>query len=133
MNRRLLPPLLAGMAALLLPLWLLAPPNRAAPADAAAPPLGAPAAPPPLKATFARTLFAAPPAAELPADAPQLIGIVGRLGRDAVALVRGQAGTRTLAPGEAVDGWQLRSLAIDAAHFTRGGQSVRVTVPLNDS
>ena len=97
-------------------------------------PISPPPAPPPLRAAFARPLFAAPPAdAAAPADAPQLIGIVGRLGRDAVALVRGSEGTRTLRPGDSVDGWQLRSLAIDAAYFTRGGQTARVAVPLSDS
>ncbi|WP_213982713.1 hypothetical protein [Sphingomonas sp. dw_22] len=72
-------------------------------------------------------------AAEAPADAPQLAGIVGRLGEDAVALVRGGDGaTRTLRVGESVDGWQLVSLAIDAAFFTRGTQRVRVPLPAGE-
>ncbi len=116
--------------AVVIPLWLLQPRapttiERVDPAPRAAPP-----APPPLRDAFARPLFAAPVIDTAPpADAPQLIGIVGRLGRDAVALVRGSDGTRTLAPGDSVDGWQLRGLAIDAAYFTRGGQSARVAVP----
>lgn len=89
---------------------------------------------PPLAATFERPLFGAPaPAgdAALPGDAPALIGIVGRLGADAVALVRTADGTtRALQVGESVDGWQLASLAIDAAFFTRGAQRVRVPLPV---
>ncbi|WP_315764258.1 hypothetical protein [Sphingomonas sp. Y38-1Y] len=86
--------------------------------------------PPPLAAALERPLFEGEGAAPLPADAPELIGIAGRLDRDAVAMVRGRDGTvRTLKPGEGIDGWQLRSLAIDAAYFTRGGQSARVAMP----
>lgn len=86
------------------------------------------AGPPPLSASLERSLFEAP-AAEAPADAPELVGIVGRLDQDAVAMVRGRDGAmRTLRPGEGVDGWQLRSLAIDAAYFTRGTQSARVAL-----
>ncbi len=125
--------LVAAIAALALPLWLLSAPAAPVAVPPPSPPLSPPPAPPPLRAAFARTLFAAPPAdAAVPADAPQLIGIVGRLGRDAVALVRGSDGTRTLTPGDSVDGWQLRSLAIDAAYFTRGAQTARVPVPGED-
>lgn len=126
--------LLAGavLLALVVPPWLLREPVRSIAATPAMLPLAAPAAPPPLRAAFARALFAAPAADALPADAPQLLGVVGRLGRDAVALVRGSSGTRTLSPGDSVDGWQLRSLAIDAAYFTRGGQSARVPMPGSD-
>ncbi len=82
--------------------------------------------PPPLSAALERPLFD-PGEGQVPADAPELVGIVGRLDRDAVAMVRGRdGGVRTLRPGEGVDGWQLRSLAIDAAYFTRGAQSARV-------
>ncbi|WP_029935658.1 hypothetical protein [Sphingomonas sp. UNC305MFCol5.2] len=88
---------------------------------------------PPLAAAFERPLFGAPAQAEdaaLPGDAPALVGIVGRLGADAVALVRTTDGTtRALQVGESVDGWQLASLAIDAAFFTRGAQRVRVPLP----
>ena len=126
--------LLAGavLVALAVPPWLLREPARTDAAPRSVAPLAAPVPPPPLRAAFARTLFAPPPADALPADAPQLLGVVGRLGRDAVALVRGSDGTRTLSPGDSVDGWQLRSLAIDAAYFTRGGQSARVPMPGND-
>ncbi|WP_342029248.1 hypothetical protein [Sphingomonas sp. CFBP 13720] len=120
---------LTALAAIALPAWLLRPPTVPVDVDRDARPLSPPTAPPPLRAAFARPLFAPPPADAAPADAPQLLGVVGRLGRDAVALVRGAAGTRSLAPGDAIDGWQLRSLAIDAAYFTRGGQTARVAVP----
>ncbi len=98
-------------------------------------PLPAGAAPEPFGAIYERPLFGsvAAEAAEAPADAPQLAGIVGRLGEDAVALVRGGDGaTRTLRVGESVDGWQLVSLAIDAAFFTRGTQRVRVPLPAGE-
>lgn len=126
--------LLAGavLVALAVPPWLLREPGQAAQAPVALPPLATPATPPPLRAAFARTLFAPSAADALPADAPQLLGVVGRLGRDAVAMVRGSEGTRTLSPGDSIDGWQLRSLAIDAAFFTRGGQSARVPMPSSD-
>ena len=89
----------------------------------------------PLEAAYERQLFAAAPAeAEtMPEDAPALAGIVGRIDRDAVALVRAADGaTRTLAIGESVDGWRLESLAIDAAFFSRGGQRVRVPLPAGE-
>ncbi|MCD2325099.1 hypothetical protein LQ953_13840 [Sphingomonas sp. IC-56] len=128
-------PLLGGGAfALLMPAVLLLPAGRGAagPEGQALPPLGA-EAPPVLQAVYERPLFAAPAEqvdAALPEDAPQLVGIVGRLGEDAVALVRGGDGaTRTLRVGESVDGWQLASLAIDAAFFTRGAQRARVPLP----
>jgi hypothetical protein len=95
-------------------------------------PFAAEAAPPPLAAIYERPLFgnAAAEAGEAPADAPQLAGIAGRLGEDAVALVRTSDGTtRALRIGESVDGWQLVSLAIDAAFFARGTQRVRVPLP----
>jgi hypothetical protein len=123
----------AGTAALALPLILL-PPGPAAP-RASPRPVTAPLAAPPqpaLAAVYSRPLFAAAPAEAseaLPEDAPPLIGIVGRLDQDAVALVRTQDGTtRTLRIGESVDGWRLESLAIDAAFFTRGSQRVRVAL-----
>lgn len=122
----------AVLVALVLPPWLLREGDRGAAPAAAVAPLAAPVAPPPLRAAFARTLFAPPAADALPDDAPVLLGVVGRLGRDAVALVRGAEGTRTLSPGDSVDGWQLRSLAIDAAYFTRGGQTARVPMPGSD-
>jgi hypothetical protein len=87
---------------------------------------------PPLAAAFDRTLFGspAPETGETPADAPQLVGIVGRLDRDAVAIVRTADGTsRTLKVGDSVDGWKLESLAIDAAFFTRGNERQRVALP----
>lgn len=123
----------AGVFAAAMPLVLLATGGARAPQpEPAAAPLVVPALPP-LAAAYQRPLFgAAPGAAEeaLPEDAPALVGIVGRLGEDAVALVRGSEGsTRALRVGESVDGWRLASLAIDAAFFTRGTQRVRVPLP----
>lgn len=118
---------LAAIGAVPMPAWLLRPAVPAA-SEPAPPPLTV-AAGPPLTAVFARPLFAED-SAPLPADAPQLVGIVGRIGSDAVAMVRTADGAgRTLAVGEGVDGWTLESLAIDAAFFTRGGQRLRVPLP----
>lgn len=120
-----------AMPALLLPDWGG---RRAAKVEAADAPLAAPN-PPPLAAAYQRPLFALadPEEAALPGDAPPLVGIVGRLGADAVALVRTAEGrTRTLAIGESVDGWRLESLAIDAAFFTRGSDRVRVPLPAGE-
>lgn len=113
----------------LLPAWRAVPAAKPAPPSA---PLTAGDMPPALAALYERPLFgnAREEAGETPADAPQLVGIAGRLGADAVALVRiGDGATRTLRIGESVDGWQLVSLAIDAAFFTRGTQRVRVPLP----
>ncbi|AJP74438.1 hypothetical protein TS85_10810 [Sphingomonas hengshuiensis] len=128
---------LAATVALAMPAALLSGGDggTAGKAAQAPPPLGASAVPP-LAAAYERSLFGAPQdaqEAEIPADAPQLVGVVGRLGADAVALVRTpEGGTRTLRIGEAVDGWQLASLAIDAAFFTRGAERVRVPLPAGD-
>lgn len=123
----------AGLVAVAMPVLLLMPGAGKAPAarPRAQPALAAPEQPP-LSAAFDRTLFGSPPAdaAETPVDAPQLIGIVGRLDQDAVALVRTADGnSRTLKVGDSVDGWKLESLAIDAAFFTRGNERQRVPLP----
>lgn len=124
---------LAGGAAIAFPLALLPASHRAAPKQAPRSVLvQAEAAPPPLAAIYERPLFGDTGAetGQAPPDAPQLAGIAGRLGDDAVALVRTSDGTtRALRIGESVDGWQLVSLAIDAAFFTRGTQRVRVPLP----
>ena len=126
---------LAGGFAVLMPLVLLVPrgdaPGKVGSATPPSAPLAAPAASPALAAAYERPLFGAAAEAEAaPQDAPALVGIVGRLGADAVALVRTADGTtRALQIGESVDGWQLASLAIDAAFFTRGAQRVRVPLP----
>lgn len=90
----------------------------------------------PLVAAYDRPLFAAPVdavAATPPADAPALVGVAGRIDKDAVAMVRGADGrTRTLAIGDSIDGWKLAALAIDAAFFTRGAARVRVPLPTED-
>jgi hypothetical protein len=128
---------LAGGFAVLMPLALLVSHPSTSPVAPIGPPTGPLAVPtpgPPLAAAYERPLFAAPSEVEdaaLPGDAPALVGIVGRLGADAVALVRTADGTtRALQVGESVDGWQLASLAIDAAFFTRGVQRVRVPLPV---
>lgn len=128
---------MAATVALAMPAVLLLPWGAETPAQTtmASAPLAAPTLPP-LAAAYERALFGGPEAgqdAALPGDAPQLIGVVGRLGGDAVALVRTpEGGTRTLRIGEAVDGWQLASLAIDAAFFTRGTERVRVPLPTGE-
>lgn len=123
----------AGAAAVAVPLALLLPGKAAkAPVQAPVPiPIAAPATPV-LAAVYERQQFgpAAPAESAAPADAPVLIGIVGRLGEDAVALVKTAEGTsRALRIGDSVDGWSLASLAIDAAFFTRGAERVRVPLP----
>lgn len=123
----------AGAAAVALPLALLIPGAATdTPPRAAAPmPLAGPT-PPPLADVYKRPLFGTVAAEDgaSSGDAPALIGIVGRLGEDAVALVRTADGTtRTLRIGESMDGWSLASLAIDAAFFTRGAERVRVPLP----
>lgn len=95
-----------------------------------------PSASAPLARVHQRALFGreiAADTAEAPANAPELVGVVGRIGQDAVAMVRASDGaTRTLRLGEGVDGWTLESLAIDAAYFTRGGQRARVMLPAGE-
>ena len=121
----------AAVVAVAMPLALLLPGRTppAAPARAAPEPLTAPQQPP-LALAFERPLFGAAAPEETPQDAPALVGIVGRLDQDAVALVRAADGTtRTLKIGESMDGWTLASLAIDAAFFTRGTERVRVPLP----
>jgi hypothetical protein len=127
----------AAAVALLMPVLLLMPGDAAKtpPREQAPVPLNATTAAA-LAAVYERPLFGAAPAAEeaVPGDAPALIGIVGRLGEDAVALVRTVEGTtRALRIGESVDGWRLASLAIDAAFFARGAERVRVPLPLTDA
>lgn len=123
----------AGVVAVAMPVLLLMPGSEPPPAakPKSEPALAAPPQPP-LAAAFDRTLFGSTPAetSETPADAPQLVGIVGRLDKDAVAIVRTADGSsRTLHVGDSVDGWKLESLAIDAAFFTRGTERQRVPLP----
>lgn len=124
----------AGLVAVVMPLLLLRPGTAPVVEASVDQPLLAPTVRPPLGALFGRSLFggAAPTIddAPLPPDAPQLAGIAGRIGSDAVALVKGADGTtRALAVGESIDGWRLESLAIDAGFFTRGTQRLRVPLP----
>lgn len=86
-------------------------------------------------AVYERDLFAAAEGEQAgPADAPALVGIAGRINRDAVAMVRlADGGSRSLSVGESVDGWRLESLAIDAAFFTRGRERVRVAMETPES
>jgi len=122
----------AGVPAITLGLW-----PQPAPLQSVTPPLLDPRAPPAVTAAYGRAIFAGRTvddvAGDAPADAPALAGIVGRIGADAVALVRNRDGrTRSVAVGEGVDGWTLESLAIDAAYFTRGGQRARVPLPAGE-
>ncbi|MBM3928903.1 MAG: hypothetical protein FJ335_10655, partial [Sphingomonadales bacterium] len=107
----------AALVALAVPALLLGIGRDPAPAGEPAPVLLAVRAPAAGRAVYARDLFGGAPAEATPADdAPRLAGIVGRIGADAVAMVRTADGrTRTIAVGEGVDGWTLESLAIDAA------------------
>ncbi|MFZ3484715.1 hypothetical protein [Sphingomonas sp. 3-13AW] len=125
----------AALVAAAMPALLLRAPVPAAAPAQGEPPLGAPREAPPLAAAFTRPVFAASAeATPAVADAPVLVGVVGRLMHDAVALVRTADGsTRTLGPGESVDGWRLESLAADAAYFTRGNQRARVPMPGEDA
>ncbi len=125
-------------------------PPGPAPLPPAHPAALVPAAAGDVDAALARDLFGTAPAAASaeadvpppadtdaaeapPADAetpPAVIGIAGRLGRDALVLVRrAGGGTRTLAIGEAAGGWRLESIAADAVLFARGGRRVRVDLP----
>ncbi|ODP39421.1 hypothetical protein [Sphingomonas turrisvirgatae] len=121
----------AGAFAVALPALLLSSGNIATPRKAV--PEVRTVIPPPIPAVAAiyeRSLFAPAEGGDTaPADAPALVGIAGRLNRDAVALVRlGDGSSRSLKLGESVDGWRLESLAIDAAFFTRGRERVRVAM-----
>ncbi|RYE04293.1 MAG: hypothetical protein EOP61_01130 [Sphingomonadales bacterium] len=122
----------AGAAAVAIPLALLMPAKVTKVADRAPAPVPiSVTTPPPLASVYERGLFraVAPAESAAPADAPALIGIVGRLGEDAVALVRTGGASRALRIGDSVDGWKLESLAIDAAFFTRGAERARVPLP----
>ncbi|SOB86567.1 hypothetical protein SAMN06297144_1673 [Sphingomonas guangdongensis] len=116
--------------------WSMTGDGRAVRLDAAAVASARPVSGPTLSRVHARALFAGEAdetGGEPPSDAPELVGVVGRIGQDAVAMVRaGDGATRTLAIGEGVDGWTLESLAIDAAFFTRGGQRARVPLPAGE-
>lgn len=126
---------LAG-AVIVPPLLLaLARPHQGATARSPAPaPLAVPS-PVEVGAVYERPLFAAVAQGDAPpADAPQLIGVVGRLGADAVALVRAQDGTtHSVAPGQGTDGWRLVSLSPDAAYFARGNRRIRLAIPNADT
>lgn len=115
-----------AMPALLLSLSPAAPSRPASPAGETL----RPSAIPPVAAIYERSLFAPADAAPgAPADAPALVGIAGRLNRDAVALVRlADGSSRSIGVGESVEGWRLDSLAIDAAFFVRGRERVRVAM-----
>jgi hypothetical protein len=121
----------AAMFAVAMPVLLLWPDSRStAPVPAAAERAVIPPPVPAIAAIYERPVFAvAEGGEEAPADAPALVGIAGRLNKDAVAMVRLADGSaRSLSVGESVDGWRLESLAIDAAFFTRGRERVRVAM-----
>lgn len=126
MNGRLITGLAVALA-FALPGWLLyraqpALPTLPAPGETVLP-VAAPDAVP------SRRLFLDPlsPALTTQAeDAPQLVGIVGRLPDNAIAMVRSEDGrTATLSPGQSHEGWTLVSLSPDAALFAKGARRVR--------
>lgn len=125
----------AGVVAVAMPLILLqAGPAQRMPQAKELGPLAV-STPAPLQTAFTRSLFGKPASESdtLPQDAPQLVGVVGRIDRDAVAMIRTADGTsRSLAIGESVDGWRLDALAIDAASFSRGRERVRVPLPAGE-
>lgn len=66
-----------------------------------------------------------PEAADEGNEGPDLAGIVGRFPRHASAMVRiGRGKTRTLSPGQSIDGWKLVSLTPTRATFRRGDRRV---------
>ncbi|WP_430635286.1 hypothetical protein [Sphingomonas hankookensis] len=122
--------LIAGAAviALAVPPWLLREPARRAPAPAAPAALAAPGA--------TATTRHLRPRAVRPACRRRTAGrraATPRHRRAARPRRRGPGarggGDAHPFPGDSIDGWQLRSLAIDAAYFTRGGQNARVPMP----
>lgn len=133
MSGRLLTGLAAALA-LAVPVWLLyraqpSLPSLPAPGDTILP-VAAPDAEP------SRRLFAEPlsPAQAAQAeDAPQLVGVVGRLPDNAIAMVRSRDGkTATLAPGQSHEGWTLVTLSPDAALFAKGARRVRSFLAADD-
>lgn len=116
----------AALLAIVLPVVLLGRAMSVAPGEEGAEAPVEWIAVPSMGAAMARPLLTPVDGGEV-VGAPELVGIAGRLNVDAVAMVRGaDGGVRALKPGEGVDGWQLRSLSIDAAYFTRGSQEARV-------
>ncbi len=68
-----------------------------------------------------------------PAGAPELVGIIGRLPHDAIAMMRAEDGTtRSLKAGESLAGWRLESLSADAVLMVRGRERVRIALPAID-
>lgn len=125
----------AAAFAVAMPVALLWPGDgTVAPATAVAERAVIPPTMPAIAAVYERPLFAVAEGGEAaPADAPALMGIAGRLNKDAVAMVRlADGSSRSLGVGESVDGWRLESLAIDAAFFTRGRERVRVAIATPD-
>ncbi len=125
----------AASFAVAMPLALLWPDARGATTNTRVPDRAIiPPPVPAVAAVYERPLFAVAEGGDAaPADAPALVGIAGRLNRDAVALVRlADGGSRSLTVGESVEGWRLESLAIDAAFFTRGRERVRVAMAVRE-
>lgn len=117
----------AGTAALLWPRKASLPPAQ----PSLLPPIAV-AEPPALTQVFARKMFWSDTSSE-PVSGPELVGIAGRIGHDAVAIVRdGSGASRVLQIGESADGWTLASLAPDAAFFTRGGEQLRVPLSFDE-
>lgn len=124
------PAVLFGLALILPPVILdLAQGSEPPSADRALAPVR-PGTPPQPASAFQRSLFGQADTDIGVEDQPVLVGIFGRIGRDAVAIVRSSGGeTRTLGLGDSVEGWRLEALSADAASFRRGNRQVRVAVP----
>lgn len=73
-----------------------------------------------------RLLFApVAPAADMPASTapPELVGIVGRMPNDAVAMIRLSDGeTHSVRVGEDVMGWRVAAIAADRVRLVQGGR-----------
>jgi hypothetical protein len=89
---------------------------------------------PPAALALDRPLFTSNPASRREPelrDAPALVGVVGRLPDDGVALVTTSAGkTRSMRIGDVEGGWTLLALDPGGASFGRGTERLRVSVPV---
>jgi hypothetical protein len=132
----------AALAAISIPMMMLGNGNPDLPdASRNIAPVLVPANAVPLNKALARPLFSqrvvAPEAfadrtedRDEAAGAPELVGVVGRLPDNAVALVRAEDGRmKSLGLRDSIDGWRLTALSIDAAFFTRGSERARVDLP----
>lgn len=67
--------------------------------------------------------------AQQAAPAPTLVGLVSRRRGKSVAIVKDSEGqTKTLAPGQSADGWQLLSVSRTNARFASAGTEISVAL-----